>query len=294
MSTDNLKYNNIKEKEQSWIVRFIFWFAKSKRMMILMLVLLFVFPILVLINNVLIPVARFDLIPGQNESLSIAEDSLKSENQKPDKDQKILLNEVFEKEKNLVLLQNRLALSKQDSIYLVLNIPDSTIAIEIKGLAARTNKIQSFELSKRLKHAQHEALLEWLSEPFTLENELSTIPKTPVLIVEAPKDTAEAAKLPRKPLEPEKTFVQYTLWFSRNLVLEVEQTEMPLEEDFGIIHQYKHRYDSSFKRSIVNKIVEPMYEDQPIHIKIKLSEADARAIFRAMPHSNYAKIILKL
>jgi hypothetical protein len=294
MSTENQKYNNIKEKEHSWIIRFIFWFVKNKKMMILMLALVFVFPILVLINNVLIPVIRFDLIPGQNESLVISEDSLQTERQKPDKEQKVLLNEVFEKEKNLILLRNRLALSKQDSIYLVLNIPDSTFTIEIKGLAARTCKIQSFEMTNRLKYAQHEPLLNWVSEPFSLEHELSTIPKTPFLIVEAPKDTAEAAKLPRKPLEAEKTFVQYTLWFSRNLVLEVEQTQAPLEEDFELIRQYKHRYDSSFKRSIVSKIVEPLFEDQPIHIKIKLSEADARSIFRAMPHSNYAKIILKL
>jgi len=281
-------------KDQIWILRFFFWFAKNKKMQILLLLLIFVFPILVLINNVFIPVANFDLIPGQSENTLGIEDSTKNELKKPTKEQLILLKEIFEKKKNLAFQQNRLLLSRQDSIYLLVNIPDSSVTIEIKGLAARTCKIQSFEMSKRLHYGQHEALLNWLSEPFSLENELSTIPKTPTLVVEAPKDTAEAAKLPRKPLEPEKTFVQYTLWFSRNLVIEVEQTELPAESDFELIRRYKHQHDSLFKRSLIKKIAEPMHPDQPIQIKIKLNEADARAIYRAMPHSNYAKFILKL
>jgi hypothetical protein len=294
MSTENPKNNKMDNKDQIWILRFFFWFAKNKKMQILLLLLIFVFPILVLINNVFIPVANFDLIPGQSENTLGIEDSTKNESKKPTKEQLALLNEIFEKEKNLAFQQNRLLLSRQDSIYLLVNIPDSSVTIEIKGLAARTCKIQSFEMSKRLHYGQHEALLNWLSEPFSLENELSTIPKTPTLVVEAPKDTAEAAKLPRKPLEPEKTFVQYTLWFSRNLVIEVEQTELPAESDFELIRRYKHQHDSLFKRSLIKKIAEPMHPDQPIQIKIKLNEADARAIYRAMPHSNYAKFILKL
>lgn len=294
MSTETLKNNKMDNKDQIWILRFFFWFAKNRKMQILLLLLIFIFPILVLINNVLIPVANFDLIPGQSEIVLGVEDSTKKESIKPTKEQVALLKEIFEKEKTLAFQQNRLLLSRQDSIYLLVNIPDSSITLEIKGLAARTCKIQAFEISKRLQYGQHEALLNWLSQPFSLEKELSTIPKTPILVVEAPKDTAEAAKLPRKPIEPEKTFVQYTLWFSRNLVIEVEQTELPNESDFELIRQYKHQHDSIFKRGLIKKIAEPMFDDQPILIKIKLNEADARAIFRAMPHSNYAKFVLKL
>jgi hypothetical protein len=279
------------EKQQNAILWFFSWFIRRPGMQLLFLIVAITLPAIIIALTVLIPAAAFNPMPVKAESNDKA-DTTRTKKVEATADQHPLYLNILNKEQKLSFIQNRLELARQDSIYLVLNLQDSVLDIEIKGLPVQRCKIQSYHASSRLKAAQHEDLQKWLETPFTLQGEISTIPKVPVLLVDAPKDTTEAAKLPKKPMEPEKTAVFFTLLFDKNLVIEIEQTEAILPEEEVLMLNYQHRFDSLFSRTLLQKIIQPMPQQLPIHIKLRMNEGDARAIYRSIPHSKYAKMII--
>lgn len=293
MNTDNSKpVNNTEKSNESYLRWFVRWFGKNRKLQWLLVLLIAVFPLFVLIYGVIVPVSRMNLLPSADSIVVQPADSL-IKSSRLTKEDKGRLREILQKEMEISVQANRLGLARQDSIYLVLDLSDSTISLEIKGVNVRKCPIQSLQISNRITSADPDLLLNWVSEPFTLHSEISSIPKTPFLIVEAPKDTAEAARLPRKPLEPEKTFVHYILWFDRDLMLEIEQSEPLRPEDEEIAYRFRHQQDSVLRRSAIKKLSRPLPANSPVHIKLLLSEADARAIFRGMPHSRFAKLIIR-
>lgn len=271
----------------SWLIR---WLPRQKGLLLLSIIILISVPVAVSVLYVLLPVANSYLLPSETILNKADADTSYSGNAVNwDKNS---LKHIAAKEIERAVLLNRLSLAAKDSIYLLLNLNDSTLSIEIKGLTVHTARANKLFISRRILRASHDALLKWIDQPFTFQQELATIAKTPILIIDAPKDTSEAARLPRKPLEPEKDFVQYSLLFDRELLIEIKQSEPALPEDAEILASYQYRYDSTFYTSFLKKLTDPLPSHRPVKIQITLPQTDARTIFRAMPHSVYAKLIL--
>lgn len=291
MNSFTQKEKNTPTKIQNPVLWFFVWLARRPGIWILLLLIALALPTVLLITTVLIPAAAFDPLKvelsGKEEN-----DTLTQKKVTVSPDQEEFLLNILNKEQRMSFLQNRLQLSRQDSIYLVLNLQDSLLDIEIKGLPVQRCRLLEITASPRLKVANHDNLQTWLATPFTLTSEIATIPKVPMLLVDAPKDTTEAASLPKKPMEPEKTVVYFTLIFDKNLVIEIAQTEDVLPEETELLQRYYSRYDSIFERTLLQKIIHPMPENLPIHIKLRMNEADARAIYRSIPHANFAKLII--
>ena len=148
------------------------------------------------------------------------------------------------------------------------------------------------EVSNRFALIPHENLLPWISEPFTLERNLSTIPKSPIIIKQAPKDTIEAAKTSSAPRPPDTTGVFYTFYFDRNLLIEVEQSNPPEADVMERVKAYRSTKRKESNLSVIQMLKKPEQTDQPMTIKLVLSDVDARAIFRAVPTKT--RLILKL
>jgi hypothetical protein len=291
MNSFTQKDTNASTKIQNPVLWFFVWLARRPGIWFLMLLIALALPTVVLITTVLIPAAAFTPL---HKALAGTEknDTLSQKKVAVSSDQEEFLFDILNKEQRMNFIQNRLLLSRQDSIYLVLNLQDSLLDIEIKGLPVQRCRLHGISASPRLKVADHDNLQAWLSTPFTLSSEIATIPKVPMLLVDAPKDTTEAASLPKKPMEPEKTVVYFTLLFDKNLVIEIAQTEEVLPEETELLHRYYSKYDSIFQRTLLQKIIHPMPENLPIHIKLRMNEADARAIYRSIPHANFAKLII--
>lgn len=278
------------EKAQKpFILWFFPWFIRRPGMQLLFVLLALLLPILTLSYFVVLPVLRFNPLPVVVNEKTL-KDSLSPQKASVAADLSTILK-IHQKELQLNYLQNRLRLARQDSIYLVLNLNDSLLDIEIKGLPVHRCKLLGIESTNRLKVAKHDEMLRWLEKPFTLQHELATIPKVPILVVDAPKDTTEAAKLPKKPLEPEKTSVFLALMFDRGLVLQIEQVEVVPEEEITLVKHYNQRLDSVLDRSFLQKLIQPMPDDLPVLIKLRMTEADARSIFRSIPHIGSAQLI---
>lgn len=198
-------------------------------------------------------------------------------------DQQILKDSsylVLLKEK--AFLQSRIIMAESDSIYLTLNLADSTANIEICGVVVHKSKMKSFKISKILSSGNENAILSMLATPFTISNALATIKKEPVMIKMAPKDTSEY----KPDIMPDTSItepVNYILEMKDGIRIYVYQEENVKFNDrmslftFDIKNRLRDTW-SALKSVAVFKV--PEYHP---FIKIRLPRTDAKIIYRAIP-----------
>lgn len=250
-------------------------------------------PVTVLLLIVLLP-----LMQSPHYQADIAGQSKSSESQPTvavqdiSPEQTALMEKYYRLKMEEVYSQSRLEIARGDSINLLVNLIDSTVTLDIRGVPVRVVKIQEFEASRRFSRLKKDALLRWLSQSFELEKEMATIPKSPIVIKEAPKDTAEANEMAFRPLPPEKDDVYFALYFSQNLNIEFNQKASPSWR--GRVHRAlynarKNWHEIGWAMGELTQFRLPQY---PLWIDIKISRDDARAIYRALPVN--AKLALYL
>lgn len=181
-------------------------------------------------------------------------------------------------------LLSRWELSKGDSISLTLNLRDSLASLEMKGTPIRQCRILRFDVSRALQRLQTKGRLhEWSATPFKLQSDLATLPKAPVRVVTAPKDTLEAQARAKEEIPLEKNEVHFTLEFDRNLTLAIVQAQ-DLTFD-GRLKKWSYEWKRSW--AAVKEAVQALQRgDLPEHrmlIELELSQEDAKAIYRALP-----------
>jgi hypothetical protein len=275
--------------QKTSFVQKIKWFAAQRKLHFVFIILALILPFIIVVYSVIIPVGQYQAMPWSEQPTA---DTVSLKSSKLNKDQKELVLDIIGIEKEKVFQQNRLALASQDSIYLLVNLIDSTMNLEIKGVTVRTNKILDLEVSNRFRLISHENILPWLQKPFTLERALATIPKSPIIVKQAPKDTIEAAKMSTTPEPAKPNAVFFTFYFDRNLVIEVEQVNPPDEENLDDIKAYRRQKRNEARRSIWQSLNSARRADQPMSIKLIVSEEDAKAIYRAVPMKTH--LILKI
>ncbi|MBE3086831.1 MAG: hypothetical protein IMZ64_11515 [Bacteroidetes bacterium] len=184
--------------------------------------------------------------------------------------------------KEKAFLQSRIVMAETDSIYLTINLTDSTANIEISGVVVHKAKMSSVQTSKILIKGDENIILSMLSSPFTISNTYATIRKEPVLIKMAPKDTSEY----KPDIMPDTSItepVNYILEMTNGTRIYVYQEE---KEKFSdrmnlFIFNIKDRLRdtrSSLKSVALFKV--PEYHP---FIKMRLPRADAKIIYRAIP-----------
>ncbi|NUO83763.1 hypothetical protein HUU05_27115 [candidate division KSB1 bacterium] len=182
-------------------------------------------------------------------------------------------------------LQARWELSKSDSITLSINLHDSLVSLEMKGTPIRQCRILRFEVSRALARLQAKGRLhEWLTTPFTLQkSDLATLPKAPVRVVTAPKDTLEAQARAKEEIPLEKNEVHFTLEFDRNLTLAFEQAQ---DLSFkGRLKKWGYELQRGYA-SVKEAVHALLAGELPQHrmlITLELAQEDAKAIYRALP-----------
>jgi hypothetical protein len=183
--------------------------------------------------------------------------------------------------KEKAFLQSRLVMAETDSIYLSINLADSTINIEISGVVVHKARINSVKISKILSESDY-SVLTMLSTPFTISRSLATIKKEPVMLKMAPKDTSEY----KPDIMPDTSIaepVNYILEVNHGIRIYVYQEEKIKFVDR--MNQFKFDLKdrltdtwSSLKSIAVLKV--PEYHP---FIRIRLPRTDAKIIYRAIP-----------
>jgi hypothetical protein len=268
---------------------FFKWFGKNRRIQVIFFILVLSAPVFLIIYGIVLPVKNYTPSPTSG---SLSSDTTSYGSVSLNSDQVEQVSQIIRKENEKAFEQARLSLAEKDSVYVILDVPNKAILLEIKGVTVKKTEIINLEISNRFSLISHENLLPWLSQPFSLERDLSTIPKDPIVVKQAPKDTIEAAKMSNKPAPPDSTNVFFTLYFDRNLVVEVEQAE-PLEKGATEkVETYQKIKRKESTRSVLELLRNPQQKDQPMLVKLVISDAEARAVYRAVPIKS--KLILKL
>jgi len=193
--------------------------------------------------------------------------------------------------KEKVYLQSRIALAETDSIYLAVNLADSTVDLEINGVSVHRADIGKADISRILKYGDDYIILSLLSRPLTTVRSFSSIQKEPLMIKMAPRDTSEYVPdiIPdTADYEP----VNFILEMDNGIIFSVYQEDKIRWGDgmnlFGFDLRYRMR--NTFI-SIWNVLTLKIPEYHPF-IKIRLSRKDAKIIYRALPDKGQVAISL--
>jgi len=207
---------------------------------------------------------------------------------------------VVKREDSLELLRHdeafwtaRLELAKQPKFALAVDLVDSVASLDVRGVSVRNCRILDIKTSHALPFLfQRREFRERMAKPIQIKSETATIPKEPIRITFAPKDSIEAENAVATPVVPDTGDVYFNLSFDGGLVLAVSQIEEPASKGFrqdvkgrlGVgLEQTKIALRSLFRKEL------PQHE---LRIEVTLSREDAKALYRALgPH---AKVALRL
>jgi len=177
----------------------------------------------------------------------------------------------------------RLELAKQETISLAVDLVDSVASLDIHGVPVRNCRIRRIEVSSAVRFLQNRG--DWrgrMSKPLVVRSEDATIPKEPLRVTEAPKDTIEAMKLAARPVPSDSMDVFFTLYFDGNLSLTVRQFEKPSSE--GSKRHARFRFKENYRQAkkAVTAIVHSKVPQHQMRIEVAVSQDDAKAIYRAL------------
>lgn len=180
--------------------------------------------------------------------------------------------------------QARLKLAQSNAIQLAIDLRDSVVSLDIRGVSVHQAKIHKFKISRAIKRMEAQGRLHpWLVNGFTLQKELATLPKAPIRIKEAPKDTIEASESAGEELEIENRDVHFTWHFDRQLTVFVEQVQTPSLAGMLSKAWYNFRRSVGGAGETLLNLVQLKLPRHRLWIELELPRDDAKAIYRALP-----------
>ncbi|MCF8381180.1 MAG: hypothetical protein K9H49_16530 [Bacteroidales bacterium] len=174
-------------------------------------------------------------------------------------------------------------LASNDSIQLSVNLKDSSVCLNIKGVKIHESKIRQFESDKLLKKMPVIQYVKLFSEPVGVVSQFATIVKEPVVVRQAPKDTAEAALTAWKPdtLVQNPAFLLLELDYGIRIIFEQDASESSREN--WVKHRFYGRIWSEKSIKALGRFFTLKKQEYYPTIKISLPVDELRAIYRALP-----------
>jgi len=179
-------------------------------------------------------------------------------------------------------LQAKIAMAETDSVYMTINLADSTANLEISGVAVHSAKISGIKVSGILRSGNEYAISSMLASPMNIVSDIATIKKEPLMVKMAPKDTSEF-KPDVIPDTSDYEPVNYILEMDNGIRIYFYQATDSVTSDknnlflFDLSERFKTTWSSL--RSAARLRV-PEYHP---FIKLRLPKADAKILYRAVP-----------
>jgi hypothetical protein len=252
-----------------------------KVVFIILLLLICAFAIFFSVMSVMSPARKLAIV--KNEILAKHSDQNSIDNQ-------VLNDSSYRKYyKEKLFLQSRIVMAESDSIYLILNLSDSSANLEISGVVVHAAKISEIKVSKILLKGEGNVIFSKLASPFTISGSVGTIRRDPILVKMAPKDTSEYIP----DVNPDTSLtepVNYILETTDGTRIFVYQEENEKKSDR--ISQFKFDTKDKVQNTInsLKSVVAFKVPDYHLYIKIKLPRADAKIIYRALPKNGQVAV----
>jgi len=238
------------------------------------------------------------VIPVMNYKYIIPEQKPKSKGPKHDLSVYYSLpDSLIDRSKELAnkeaYLLAKLEMTRNDSICMALDLKDSTVSLIVQGTTIYSSKITSYKSSSIF--AKNDPFLTslYFSWPFKIKEYSSSVPKIPVIIRKAPKDTIEAASLPEPgQLEENQQFISFQIKLDRKLGITFEQDSISDHIDRRTIKHYIHQLKKVKKKAVRDALIRAGPMEYLPEIHVKLNRQAALVIFRAIPEN--ADIAIRL
>lgn len=179
--------------------------------------------------------------------------------------------------------------SKSDSISLVLDIKDSIASLLIKGVTVHKAHIDKIKISPLFKAVEPKILYNALSSPFIIANQKSSIPKRPLMVKIAPRDTSEYVP-DIIPDTTDITPVNFTLETSTGIIIRIFEMPPSSKTVINLTHFVKEETRAIFRD--LPKIVTLKVPEYHPYIYLKMDRKDAKMIYRAIPQK--ALVVIKI
>ena len=197
---------------------------------------------------------------------------------------------VYLLKKQEAFLKSKLSKSELDSISLSINLPDSILSLEIKGVAIYSVKIDNITLSHIFDCLDRKALVNCFSSPFIINYQYATIVKEPIVIKKAPKDTIEYQNQSAPSIDTLKPkMVAYYFCLNKNILLDIRQSEKTERLAF---FKYSYNYNYWWTMRQLRELFHLRLPDYLPRIQIEINCKDALAIYRALPEKAIISIHL--
>lgn len=190
----------------------------------------------------------------------------------------------FNHYKEKTWLETRFQIAKTDSISLSVNLKDSVLQLELKGVVLKSSPLLDFKADQFFHELTPGAYHHFFGVQATGASALSTIEKEPLIVKKAPKDTAEFNA--QSHIEKDTTKLEAVHWLVKldnGIVLKIEGTDELANTDWWGGKKFWWKQDfEQMKLDMRKTLVFKVPEYQPA-ISMVISEDDARAIYRALP-----------
>jgi hypothetical protein len=213
----------------------------------------------------------------------------KTENKEAEKQKNI---EMLSLENEIAFQRSDISLSKGDSIYLLIDLVDSVIGLELQGVSLQESKIVDFEVSNFLKKLDPQILNNYISKPFKVKQTESSVEKMKIKTKVAPKSEAEA-DAQKDTIPSEKDFVRFTWYFDRDLMIEFVQDSIAGNENYSLINKKINTQQRFNKlKTIMGSGIHLKHDTYTPYIKIVLTQNDALTVIRSTPVNGYVALRL--
>ncbi|MCU0456791.1 MAG: hypothetical protein MUE74_10850 [Bacteroidales bacterium] len=191
--------------------------------------------------------------------------------------------------REVAFLKARTAMAENDSIYLSLNLADSTVNLEITGVTVAKTRIISRKESRIFRDRYSYIISSLLSKPLTITRNFASIPKEPLMIKMAPKDTSEF-KPDIIPDTADYEPVNFIIETDAGIVVYAYQEERLNPGDRLHLFFFDLRYRIHSAWQDMKKIFTFRVPDYHMYVRMRLTRDDAKIIYRALPEQGQIAI----
>ncbi|HOW24399.1 MAG TPA: hypothetical protein PK711_01910 [Bacteroidales bacterium] len=202
----------------------------------------------------------------------------------------ILMNDdIFRLRKEESFLRSRLAMAKNDSISLTLDMHDSLLMLELEGVAIHQARVHHIKMSPVFSNMNRSALVQLFDTPFRVDSCRATIVKEPIIVQKAPADTIEAARQEtvRDTMPPPPA--TYHLFLNKDITLIIVQTG-ELDKKNEIYRQFVQTNLHRKVDHIIRNLARFQVPDYRPWIMVFVAQDDAITTYRAIPYHSLVTV----
>ena len=181
-------------------------------------------------------------------------------------------------------LQTQLRLSASDSIILYINLRDSSISMELKGVTIYERRLENFRYSKVFDKIDRSAKIRLLSNPLMVTADTASIPKANYRTVKAPKNEEEAGLLTAQILpDTIREEVAARLLLENGMTILMEQGSQKVNHDSRSYRKFLSDQRTKTWLVLCKDLFSLQVPDYHPWIKIYLPGDEVKNIYRALP-----------